>query len=201
MRKYDQVCRKFTAFALSRGRDPYSIKFKEMDYEFIADFDAFMQTLDNKQYKKYEKGEGKRDKPDESTPGAPKLHPNYIAKILHYTSRLFNHAIRFKLISADDNPFKEYKIKEVKTEREELTLEEVKRIISLDLERGTKEWQSRNFFLISLLAVPQTGRNRRQRRKRRFYAGRAAGTERCTHRSFRQNTAGCRAIVRASAHF
>jgi hypothetical protein len=50
MRKYDQVCRKFTAFATSKGRDPYSIKFKEMDYEFIADFDAYMQTLDNKQY-------------------------------------------------------------------------------------------------------------------------------------------------------
>ena len=150
MRKYDQVCRKFTAFALSRGRDPYSIKFKEMDYEFIAAFDAYMQTLDNKQFKKYEKGEGKRDKPDESTPGAPKLHPNYIAKILHYTSRLFNNATRLKLVSADDNPFKEYKIKEVKTEREELTLEEVKRIINLDLERGSKEWHSRNFFLFAM---------------------------------------------------
>ena len=32
-----------------------------MDYEFIADFDAYMQTLDNKQYMKYEDMDGKRD--------------------------------------------------------------------------------------------------------------------------------------------
>ena len=150
MRKYDQVCRKFTAFATSKGRDPYSIKFKEMDYEFIADFDAYMQTLDNKQYMKYEDKDGKRDKPDQSTPGAPKLHPNYIAKILQYTSRLFNNAVKMKLVSAEDNPFNDYKIKEVKTEREELTLEEVKRIINLDLQPGTKEWHSRNFFLCAM---------------------------------------------------
>ena len=151
MRKYDQVCRKFAAFATSKGRDPYSIKFKEMDYEFIADFDAYMQTLDNKQYMKYKADDdGNRDKPDQSTPGAPKLHPNYIAKILQYTNRLFNNAIKMKLVRAEDNPFNDYKIKEVKTEREELTLDEVKRIINLDLQPGTKEWHSRNFFLCAM---------------------------------------------------
>ncbi len=43
MNKYAQVCRKFIAFMESRGRDPYSVTFKEIDYQFIADFDAFMQ--------------------------------------------------------------------------------------------------------------------------------------------------------------
>lgn len=150
MNKYEQVCRKFKAFMNSRGIDPYSISFTDIDYTFIADFDAYMQTLDNKQYMKHDKSEGKREKPDVSTAGARKLHPNYIAKILQYTSSIFESAEKARLIRHEDNPFNSYSIKKVKTDREELTLEEVQRIIHLDLQPNTREWHSRNFFLFAM---------------------------------------------------
>lgn len=144
MNKYSQVCRKFIAFMESRGRDPYKVTFKEIDYSFIAEFDAFLQTLDNKQYMAH------GEKPDSVTPGARKLHPNYIAKILDYMNTVFNSAEKTKLIKHEDNPFNAYHIKRVETDREELTLDEVVRIISLDLKEGSREWHSRNFFLFAM---------------------------------------------------
>ncbi len=144
MNKYQQVCRKFTAFMDSRGIDPYSITFKEMDYTFISEFDVFMQNLDNKQYMPH------GDKPDSSTPGARKLHPNYIAKILRYTNTIFESAEKAKIIRHEDNPFNTYSIKTVKTDREELSLEEVQKIIGLELRVNSKEWHSRNFFLFAM---------------------------------------------------
>ena len=150
MRKYDQVCRKFIAFMDSRHRDPYSVKLKELNYNFIADFDAFMQTLDNQQYMKHIVVDGKKTKPDSSTPGAPKLHPNYIAKILRYTSSVLYSAEKAKLLKPEDNPFRTYSIKRVTTDREELSLDEVKKIMELELNEGSREWHSRNFFLFAM---------------------------------------------------
>ena len=144
MNKYAQVCRKFTAFMESRGRDPRSVTFREIDYTFIADFDAFMQSLDNKQYMAH------GDRPDSVSTGAKKLHPNYIAKVLQYMNTIFESAEKAKLIKHEDNPFNSYKIKTVKTDREELTLEEVQRIVHLELEEGSGEWHSRNFFLFAM---------------------------------------------------
>lgn len=144
MNKYKQVCVKFSAFMNSRGINPYTVVFKEMDYTFIADFDSFMQGLDNKQYMKH------GERPEISTPGARKLHPNYIAKILQYTSTIFKSAERSKLIKPEDNPFNTYSIKTVATDREELTLEELRRIIQLDLKTNSREWHSRNCFLFAV---------------------------------------------------
>lgn len=144
MNKYAQVCRKFIAFMESRGREPYSVTFKEIDYSFIADFDAFMQSLDNKQYMAH------GDRPDSVSTGAKKLHPNYIAKVLQYMNTIFESAEKARLIKHEDNPFNSYKIKTVKTDREELSLDEVLRIVHLDLAEGTGEWHSRNFFLFAM---------------------------------------------------
>lgn len=144
MNKYSQVCRKFIAFMESRGRDPYSVTFREIDYTFIAEFDAFMQSLDNKQYMAH------NDRPDSVTTGAKKLHPNYIAKILQYMNTVFESAEKAKVIKHEDNPFNTYRIKTVKTDREELSLEEVQRIVHLELVKGTGEWHSRNFFLFAM---------------------------------------------------
>ena len=144
MNKYAQLCRKFSAYMESRDRDPRSVTFKEIDYSFIADFDLFMQSLDNKQYMAHD------DRPDSITTGAKKLHPNYIAKILQYMNTVFEGAEKAKIIKHEDNPFNSYKIKTVKTDREELSLEEVMRIVHLDLEKGTGEWHARNFFLFSM---------------------------------------------------
>lgn len=144
MNKYSQVCRKFIAFMEARDRDPYSVTFKEMDYTFIVEFDAFMQSLDNKQYMAH------GDRPDSSTAGAKKLHPNYIAKILQYTNTIFKSAEKARIIKHEDNPFNTYKIKSVKTDRGDLTLDEVQRITRLDLREGSREWHSRNFFLFAM---------------------------------------------------
>lgn len=144
MNKYAQVCRKFTAFMESRARDARKVTFKEIDYKFIADFDAFLQTLDNKQFMPH------GEKPDSVTPGARKLHPNYIAKILQYMNTIFVSAEKAKLLKHEDNPFYTYHIKTVQTDREELTIDEVMRMVSLDLKPGSREWHSRNFFLFAL---------------------------------------------------
>ena len=144
MNKYAQVCRKFIAFMESRGRDPYTVTFREIDYQFIADFDAFMQSLDNKQYMAH------GDRPDSVTTGSRKLHPNYIAKVLQYMNTIFESAEKSRLIKHEENPFNSYKIKTVKTDREELSLDEVMRIVHLELEEGTGEWHSRNFFLFAM---------------------------------------------------
>lgn len=144
MNKYAQVCRKFIAFMESRERDPYTVTFKEIDYQFIADFDVFMQSLDNKQYMAH------GDRPDSVTAGSRKLHPNYIAKVLQYMNTIFESAEKARLIKHEDNPFNSYKIKTVKTDREELSLDEVMRIVHLELEEGTGEWHSRNFFLFAM---------------------------------------------------
>lgn len=144
LNKYNQVCRKFIAFMESRGREPRLVTFKEIDYSFIADFDLFMQSLDNKQYMAH------GDRPDSVTTGAKKLHPNYIAKILQYMNTIFKSAEKAKLIKHEDNPFNSYKIKTVDTDRGELTLEEVQRIVHLDLIEGSGEWHSRNFFLFAM---------------------------------------------------
>ena len=144
MNCYNQVCRKFIAFMDSRGRNPYSATFKEIDYQFIADFDAFMQSLDNKQYMSH------KGRTDSVSSGAKKLHPNYIAKVLQYMNTIFESAEKARLIKHEDNPFNSYKIKTVKTDREELTLDEVQRIVHLDLQEGTGEWHSRNFFLFAM---------------------------------------------------
>lgn len=149
-RKYNQVCRKFSAYMESRRRDPYHVKFKEIDYSFVSDFEAFMKTLDNKQYMSSVKVDGKNVKPDQSTPGSPRLHQNYIAKILNYFRTLLNKAADEKLIHREDNPFNTYKIRKEETQREELTLEEIQRIIALDLPEGSREWHSRNFFLFAM---------------------------------------------------
>lgn len=144
MNKYSQVCRKFIAFMESRGREPYGVTFKEIDYTFIAEFDAYMQSMDNKQYMAH----GKRL--DSVTAGAKKLHPNYIAKILQYMNTVFESAEKVKIIKHEDNPFNAYHIKTVKTDREELSLEEIQRIVHLELAEGTGEWHSRNFFLFAM---------------------------------------------------
>ena len=150
-RKYDQVCRKFTAFMQSRRREPHSVKFKEIDYSFVKAFDAFLHTLDNQQYATREVVDGKRVKVEKSTPGAPKLHQNYISKILRYFKTLLLMAEKEKLLKHDDNPFTTYKIEaEDKIQKEELTLEEVMRIIDLKLEEGSPAWNSRNFFLFAM---------------------------------------------------
>lgn len=144
MNKYSQVCRKFIAFMESRGREPYGVTFKEIDYSFISAFDAYMQSLDNKQYMAHS------ERSDSVTAGAKKLHPNYIAKILQYMNTVFESAEKAKIIKHEENPFNSYHIKTVKTDREELSLEEVQRIVHLDLVEGTGEWHSRNFFLFAM---------------------------------------------------
>ena len=103
-----------------------------------------MQSLDNKQYMAH------NDRPDSVTTGAKKLHPNYIAKILQYMNTVFESAEKAKVIKHEENPFNTYRIKTVKTDREELSLEEVQRIVHLELVKGTGEWHSRNFFLFAM---------------------------------------------------
>ena len=153
-RKYDQVCRKFTAYMESRHRNPRTVKFKEIDYAFVRGFEAFMHTLDNQQYATREVVDGKKVKVDKSTPGAAKLHQNYISKILQYFKTLLHKAENEKLLKHEDNPFNTYVIDPGdKILKEELSVEEVNRIINLDLVKGSAAWHSRNFFLFAMYSA------------------------------------------------
>ena len=58
-------------------------------------------------------------------------------------------AARDKLIKAEDNPFLHHKLKEPKTQRDKLTIDEIKAIEDLVLQKNSLIWHVRNYFLFS----------------------------------------------------
>lgn len=62
---------------------------------------------------------------------------------------VYNKAIAQGLASQADYPFFQFKVKREVTAREKLSLDEIKSIESLDLEKGSLIWHVRNYFLFS----------------------------------------------------
>lgn len=75
---------------------------------------------------------------------------NTIAKDLAGIRTLIYTAIREGVIEQNDNPFFNFKIKRAPVSKARLTLEEIEKIESLDLQKGSRLWHTRNTFLFSL---------------------------------------------------
>ena len=153
--KYNGFCNKFQEYAKTRRRSPEDFKFKEITPEFVSKFESFLHTLPNQQFAKKpdEQLKRKRKKGTEVELSKTRLHTNTIAKTLQIFRAIMGRAVKMRIITEDDNPFRAYKIKTVPTHKEELTLEEVQSIISLDLQEGSMEWHSRNFFLFAMFCA------------------------------------------------
>lgn len=136
-KKYNGFCNKFKSYAESRHRDPYGFKFKEITPEFLGMFEAFLHTQPNQQYKKEVKS----------------LNQNTIAKSLNVFKAIFSKAVEYAYVKPEENPFNHYKVKTVETTREELTVDEVNRILELNLPVGGMEWNSRNVFMFDIFTA------------------------------------------------
>jgi integrase/recombinase XerD len=77
------------------------------------------------------------------------LHKNTIYEHFKNFKASFNQAIAEDLISIDDSPFVKFKVKQVVTHKQKLTLEEIQRLKALKLEPGTAIWNALNCFLFS----------------------------------------------------
>lgn len=62
---------------------------------------------------------------------------------------IINHAIRNGFIPFEYNPFRMYRIKEGKPQKDRLTEQEVQRLIDCALEHDSLEWHTRNYWLFA----------------------------------------------------
>jgi integrase/recombinase XerD len=100
-----------------------SFVFKDLTVEFLIEYEHFL----------------KREN----------YHVNTIHNHLRTIRAIINAAIREGKFSADKNPFIRFKFKSVKTNKEKLNLEELKKIEALQLDKESALWHCRNFFMFS----------------------------------------------------
>ncbi len=101
-----------------------NISFRDIDYNFVKEFDSFMRN------------EG--------------LHINTIANQHKVLKVYINLAIKHKLFSSDDYPYRMFKVKKVQTKRVFLTLDEVTTIEKLIFTENTRDIeQVKDMFVFS----------------------------------------------------
>jgi site-specific recombinase XerD len=99
------------------------LSFDEVDVTFLREYEAYLSSIGN--------------------------NKNTIAKNFRVIRATFYNAARESLIRSDNNPFHIFKIKNGRTYNKALSLEELERLITVDLPIGSKEWHVRNYFLFS----------------------------------------------------
>lgn len=77
------------------------------------------------------------------------LHPNTIEVQFNILRTLVHRAIEVGIMEASKDPFLIFKYKGVKTTKEKLDDEKMKRIINLELPENTLIWHCNNYFLFS----------------------------------------------------
>lgn len=107
------------------------LMFKEITYQFLYKFETYLRTLPNER------------EPEKL------LHPNAVQVQMNVFRAIMHAAIKEGLISADKDPFVSYTCEGVKTQKEKLTIDEINRIVALDIAEGTLLWHCRNYFLFS----------------------------------------------------
>jgi len=78
---------------------------------------------------------------------------NTIALYMRELRAIYNRAIKESIIDYKYYPFNKYKIKNAKTISRALTVDEMKKIIQLELKPNTPIWHSRNYFLLSFCLI------------------------------------------------
>ncbi|MFQ9314813.1 tyrosine-type recombinase/integrase [Dysgonomonas mossii] len=107
------------------------LMFSEIDLSLLNKFKTHLQKLPNSRNKKIG------------------LNPNYISKLFDQFQSLYNKGIAELKIEIGNHPFKGLELKRVETNVEKLTAEEITSIFNLDLEKDSKLWHSRNYFLLA----------------------------------------------------
>lgn len=132
-RAYRIFSRKFQVYLRSIGKE--DIPFKELTPAIVTDFENWLRV-----------------QPKERCSGTAHslITPNYVKSIMITFRALIRRAIMIEgLLDQSKDPFRNYTIKEEKVIKEKLEKEELLSIISLDLEKGSWLWHTRNCFLFS----------------------------------------------------
>jgi integrase/recombinase XerD len=78
---------------------------------------------------------------------------NTVAIYMRELRAIYNKAIKEDIVDEKYYPFKKYKIKNARTVSRALTIDEMKKIVQLDLKPNTVQWHSRNYFLLSFCLI------------------------------------------------
>lgn len=131
-KKYNGFCNKLETYQTDKNGQLRDLTFAEITPAYLAKFEAYLHTLHNER------------EPEKM------LHPNTIQVILNIFRTLVKRAIDVEgLIKPDKNPFLTFKYSGVKTIKDKLDIEEIRKIESLDLSEGSLIWNCRNYFLFS----------------------------------------------------
>jgi integrase len=74
---------------------------------------------------------------------------NTITKNMGSLKRIFSIAEKERKIKRDDNPFHDIKLKKERSEKQKLSIEEIRKIEGLELPEGSLIWHVKNYFLFS----------------------------------------------------
>ena len=77
------------------------------------------------------------------------LHQNTRYEHFKCMKAAFNQAIQEDIISASDNPFNRFKVKQIPTNKQKLTYDEIKKLEALKLDEGSALDHTRNCFLFA----------------------------------------------------
>lgn len=133
-KKYNGFCNKLEAFLTNKQGKVKDLSFAELTPSFMAKFEAYLHSLKNSRFKEEKQ-----------------LHLNTIHEQFKIFKALVHRAIKVEgLLSADKDPFLNFKSKPIATHKEKLTQEELAALVSLELEEGSLLWHTRNTFFFSL---------------------------------------------------
>lgn len=107
------------------------ILFVDLNVPFLDKFQKFLQRLPNQ-----------RDK-------EKVLNKNTVLNNMKRFRTLTRKAVKLGYISADKDPFLNYEFHWLPTTKDKLEVDEIDRVIKLDLEEGSMQWHTRNCFLFS----------------------------------------------------
>jgi site-specific recombinase XerD len=100
------------------------VKFTDIDQTFLKNFDLFLKT----EYKN----------------NTNTVHSNMTA-----IKKLFNSAVAEELIGMEMNPFRKYKLSKQKVFKGQLDEDDLEKLMSLKLEKATRNFDIRNMFIFS----------------------------------------------------
>jgi len=109
---------------------------------------------------------------------------NGISNYLRTIRALFNKAIKEGIVSVNNYPFSQFKIKYEKTINRTLTIEEIANIATYDLTPDSKIWHYRNLFLLSYCLIGVNFADMLTLKKENLVDGRVVFRRKKTHKVY-----------------
>ena len=128
-KKYNGLINKLKEF--QKKQKMSDIRMEDLTVELLEKFKNFLHKWKNNK----EKGK--------------LLHPNSIEVQFTVFKALVNKAVKLDLIPADKSPFLKFTYKGIPTYKDKLDIDEVKKIIALELPENSRIWHVKNCFLFS----------------------------------------------------